>query len=164
MSNHPLRLLIVLCALVLTSCSSNNEIELAENNTEVTTTISEKTIEADILSRINDYRVSNGYSSLYKLQSIKTQTNKHTNYMIDKNEISHDFFYQRKQYLTSNANAIGVGENVAYGYSSAESVVNAWIRSEGHKKNIEGDFTHFDVSAEKNADGKWYFTNIFVKK
>ena len=164
MSNHPLRLLIVLCALVLTSCSTNNEIELAENTSEVTTTISEKEIEADILSRINDYRVDNGYSSLIKLQSIKTQTNKHTNYMIDKNEISHDFFYQRKQYLTSNASAVGVGENVAYGYSSAESVVNAWVKSEGHKKNIEGDFTHFDITAEKNADGKWYFTNIFVKK
>ncbi len=164
MNNHPLRLLVVLCALVLTSCSSSNEIELAENTPEVTTTISEKAIESDILSRINDYRVSNGYSPLGKLQTIKTQTNNHTNYMIDKNEVSHDFFYQRKEYLTKNASAVGVGENVAYGYSSAESVVNAWIKSEGHKKNIEGDFTHFDVTAEKSADGKWYFTNIFVKK
>ena len=84
--------------------------------------------------------------------------------MIDKNKISHDFFYERKAYLTKNTNAVGVGENVAYGYSSAKSVVNAWIKSKGHKENIEGDFTHFDVTAEKSADGKWFFTNIFVKK
>ncbi len=165
MNNHPLRLLVVLCALVLTSCSSNNEIELAENNIEnPITNISEKTIEAEILNIVNDYRVANGFSSLSKLQAIKSQTSNHTNYMIDNNKTSHDFFYQRKEYLNKNVNAVNVGENVAYGYSSAESVVNAWIKSEGHKKNIEGDFTHFDVTAEKNSEGKWYFTNIFVKK
>lgn len=163
MNNHPLRLLVVLCALIITSCSSNSEIELAEID-PVVTTISEKTIESEILSRINDHRVANGYSPLNKLQVIKSQTNNHTNYMIDKNKVSHDFFYQRKEYLNKNASAVNVGENVAYGYSSAESVVNAWLRSEGHKKNIEGDFTHFDITAEKGANGKWYFTNIFVKK
>ena len=164
MNNQPLRLLVVLCALVLTSCSSNSEIELAGNTSEPTTVITEKSIEAEILVLINNYRVANGLSILNKLQTIKSQANTHTNYMIDQNKISHDFFYQRKEYLTQNANAVGVGENVAYGYSSAESVVNAWIKSEGHKKNIEGNFTHFEISAEKDADGKWYFTNIFIKK
>ncbi len=164
MNNHPLRLLVVLCALVLTSCSSNSEIELVENNIENTATFSEKAIESEILSRVNDYRVANGFSSLNKLQAIKSQTSNHTNYMVDKDKVSHDFFFQRKEYLNKNANAIGVGENVAYGYSTAESVVNAWIKSDGHKKNIEGDFTHFEVTAEKSSDGKWYFTNIFVKK
>lgn len=164
MNNQPLRLLLVLCALVLTSCSSNSEIELAGNTSEPTTVITEKSIEAEILVLINNYRVANGLSILNKLQTIKSQANTHTNYMIDQNKISHDFFYQRKEYLTQNANAVGVGENVAYGYSSAESVVNAWIKSEGHKKNIEGNFTHFEISAEKDADGKWYFTNIFIKK
>ena len=33
-----------------------------------------------------------------------------------------------------------------------------------HKENIEGDFTNFDVSAEKNAEGNWFYTNIFIKK
>ena len=150
---------------MLTSCSSNNEIELVENNIEIPiTNVREKIIEADILNLVNDYRVANGFSSLSKLYAIKSQTNNHTNYMIDNNKTSHDFFYQRKEYLNKNVNAIEVGENVAYGYSSAKSVVNAWIKSESHKKNIEGNFTHFDVTAEKNADGKWYFTNIFVKK
>ena len=53
MSNHPLRLLVVLCALVLTSCSANDEFELVENNTETITTFSEKEIEIDILNLIN---------------------------------------------------------------------------------------------------------------
>ncbi len=162
MNNYPLKLLVLCCALILTSCSSN-ETEIIDNP-EISASISEKPIEADILGLINTYRVNNGFSSLSKLQTIKSQTSNHTNYMIEKNEVSHDFFYQRKEYLAENADAIKVGENVAYGYSTAEAVVNAWIKSEGHKENIEGDYTHFEVTAEKSANGKWYYTNIFVKK
>ena len=53
---------------------------------------------------------------------------------------------------------------MAYGYTQAESVVNAWLKSDSHRENIEGDFTNFDVSAEQNTDGDWYYTNIFIKK
>ena len=163
MNNLPLKLLIVACALFLTSCSSN-EVELVENNTEFTVNLNEKSIEAEILAMVNDYRVSNGFSPLNKLQAIKSQTSNHTSYMISQSKISHDNFYKRKEYLVNNAGALGVGENVAYGYSSAKSVVDAWIKSDGHRKNIEGDFTHFEVTAEQDANGRWYFTNIFLKK
>lgn len=163
MNNYPLKLLVFSCALIIASCSSN-EAEIIDNAPEMSTNISEKSIEADILNLINSYRVDNGFSSLNKLQAIKSQTNNHTNYMIEKDEVSHDFFYQRKEYLAENANAIKVGENVAYGYSTAEAVVDAWIKSNGHKENIEGDYTHFEVTAEKSTNGKWYYTNIFVKK
>ena len=84
--------------------------------------------------------------------------------MVDKDEVSHDNFYKRSNYLKANAGAKKVSENVAYGYSRAESVVNAWIKSDSHRKNIEGDFTNFNISAEKNDEGKWYYTNIFIKK
>ena len=53
---------------------------------------------------------------------------------------------------------------MAYAFSTPESVVNAWLNSEGHKHVIEGDYTDFDISAEKDEDGKWYYTNIFIKK
>lgn len=36
----------------------------------------------------------------------------------------------------------GAGENIAMGYTSANSVVTGWYNSEGHKANILGDFTH----------------------
>lgn len=163
MNNYPLKLLVLFCALIITSCSSN-EAEIIDSTPEMSANVSEKPIEADILDLINSYRVDNGFSSLNKLQTIKSQTSNHTNYMIEKDEVSHDFFYQRKEYLAENADAVKVGENVAYGYSTAEAVVNAWIKSNRHRENIEGDYTHFEVTAEKSANGKWYYTNIFVKK
>jgi uncharacterized protein YkwD len=84
--------------------------------------------------------------------------------MIEVDNVSHDNFFQRKQSLQTNASAAVVSENVAYGFSNAESVVGAWLNSPSHRENIEGNFTDFDISAEQNSEGKWYFTNIFIKR
>jgi len=113
---------------------------------------------------INNHRISIGLNPLNDLSIIKSQTFSHTDYMASVNDVNHDYFYSRKAFLVNNASALKVSENVAYGYSSAASVVNAWINSDGHRGNIEGDFTDFEVSAEKDANNKWYFTNIFIKK
>jgi len=123
-----------------------------------------KTIEIEILELINNHRLSKGLTPLRNMDIIKSQAYNHTDYMIEHNQVSHDNFYERKNYLMNNTGAKSVSENVAYGFTSAESVVNAWLNSEGHKENIEGNFSDFDISAERNAEGKWYYTNIFIKK
>ena len=123
-----------------------------------------KTIEIEILELINAYRIDQGLPALKNHNTIKAVAYTHTDYMVEKNNVNHDFFFQRKSSLEQNASAKKVSENVAYAYSTAESVVNAWINSDGHRANIEGDYTDFDISAEKNAEGKWYFTNIFIKR
>ena len=84
--------------------------------------------------------------------------------MIVNDEVSHANFFQRKNNLMNQAGAISVAENVAYAFSTPESIVNAWLNSEEHKHVIEVDYTDFDISAEKDEDGKWYYTNIFIKK
>ena len=113
---------------------------------------------------INNYRINNGLSHLAGHNTVKAVASTHTDYMVLVDNVSHDNFFQRKQSLQVNANANVVSENVAYGFSSATSVVNAWLNSPSHKDNIEGDYTDFDVSAEKNMEGKWYFTNMFIKR
>ena len=116
------------------------------------------------MEAVNAYRLSLGLNALECMAVIKGAAYSHTDYMVDQNTVSHDNFFSRKNYLTNSIGAKSVSENVAYGFTSAKSVVNAWLDSEGHKQNIEGNFTDFDVSAEKNAEGKWYYTNIFIKK
>jgi uncharacterized protein YkwD len=155
---------MALLALLFFSCSTDS---VEEDKIEALTSNyapEAKTIEIEILELINNHRISKGLSSLGNMTPIKAQAYSHTDYMVDKDEMSHDNFYLRSSTLKNNEGAITVGENVAYAYSSAESVVNAWINSESHRANIEGDFTNFDISAEKNNEGKWYFTNIFIKK
>lgn len=159
-----LPLLALFTVLTLSSCSTDSFDDKAESLELNLKNIEAKTIEVDILDLINDHRMSLGLNPLNDMSIVKSVAYSHTDYMVDKDEVSHANFYTRSNYLKANAGAKKVTENVAYGYSSAQSVVNAWIKSASHKANIEGDFTNFDVSAERNEDGRWYYTNIFIKK
>ena len=55
-------------------------------------------------------------------------------------------------------------ENVAMNNSPipAQVVVRGWINSEGHKKNMEGDYDLTGVGIARSRNGSWYFTQIFV--
>lgn len=156
--------LMALLAVLTFSCSTDSIDDKADAITENLVVPPAKTIEIEILELINNHRLSEGLNPLTDMTVVKSVAYSHTDYMVDNDQVSHDNFYTRSKYLKANAGAKKVSENVAYGYSSAESVVKAWLKSEGHKANIEGDFTNFDISAEKNEEGKWYYTNIFVKK
>ncbi|WP_299060495.1 CAP domain-containing protein [uncultured Polaribacter sp.] len=141
------------------SCNSTDSME-EENESSITNL----PIENEILQLINDYRTEKNLAVLEKLDAIKTQTDIHTDYMIEKNKISHDLFSDRSSYLKTNANAKAVAENVANGYTTAKALVDGWIGSDGHRKNIEGNFTHFHLTAKQNSSNVWYYTNIFVRK
>ena len=155
---------MALIAMLSFSCSTETFEDDFNNETISTYVPPTKSIEIEILELINNYRITNGLSALNDMSTIKAQAFGHTDYMIENDEVSHANFYQRRQNLVNQAGAQAVAENVAYAFSSAESVVNAWLNSEGHKANIEGDFTDFDISAELDENGKWYYTNIFIKK
>ncbi len=156
--------LLALLATLTFSCSTDSIDEKADALVENLVVPPTKAIETEILNLINDHRLTLGLIPLEDLQIVKSVAYSHTDYMVDQNEISHDNFYTRSNYLKANAGAKKVSENVAYGYSSAKSVVSAWIKSDGHRENIEGDFSNFNISAEKSENGRWYFTNIFIKK
>ncbi|WCO03057.1 CAP domain-containing protein [Psychroserpens ponticola] len=156
--------LMALIALLSFSCSTEEFPEETIDNIELANVPAAKVIEIEILELINAHRINNGLPALHNHNTIKAVAYTHTDYMVEVDNVSHDNFFQRKNSLIQNTSATKVSENVAYAFSSAESVVNAWLNSEGHRANIEGDFTDFDVSAEKNNEGKWYFTNIFIKK
>ena len=63
-----------------------------------------------------------------------------------------------------NINYWCCGENIAAGYSSAQSVVNGWKNSEGHYANmINADFTKLGVgmSDEESGDYGIYWVQLF---
>ena len=159
-----LPLLALMALLTFSSCSTE---DFPEDNIDAISlqyAPAPKQIEIEILELINEHRLGLGLNTLKSLNIVKSVAFTHTDYMVEVNNISHDNFYQRKNSLVQNANAKVVSENVAYAYSTAQSVVNAWINSDSHRENIEGDFTDFEVSAEQNKEGKWFYTNIFIKR
>jgi uncharacterized protein YkwD len=156
--------ILALVALLTFSCSTEDFPEETINTASLPVPPEAKTIEIEILELLNAHRINLGLEPLTNHNTIKAVAYTHTDYMVESNNVGHDNFFQRKNSLIDNANATKVSENVAYAFSSAQSVVNAWLDSDGHRSNIEGDFTDFDISAEQNEEGRWYFTNIFIKR
>jgi uncharacterized protein YkwD len=56
-----------------------------------------------------------------------------------------------------------MGENLAAGFTSASSVVDGWMNSEGHRANIlkEG-YTQIGIGIKKDKDGRVYWVQIFA--
>ena len=103
-------------------------------------------------------KFSDGYSRPSGTMSLN-------DYMIENDVVGHQYFDQRASNIKQVLGAVQVSENVAYNYQSNEGVLNAWLLSDGHKDNIEGDFTHFGISVKTNPNtGKKYYTNIFMKR
>ena len=158
---------VLLVAIVFTmnSCSKSD-------SSDTTPAVKEQLItnydyiqrETDLATLINNYRVSIGLNPLIIINHISAVSEGHDEYMIEKNQLSHDLFDQRFQNLVDVLGAIKVGENVAYNFYSPQDALNAWLNSPGHKANIEGDYTHFGVSIRENANGVTYYTNMFMKK
>ncbi|WP_424494031.1 CAP domain-containing protein [Salinimicrobium sp. GXAS 041] len=157
--------LLALCVISLSSCSKEN---IDENSTSdlvaVAPPVKYTPIEVEIMERVNSYRAEKGLPQLDFIDEISWVAEDHNFHMIQKNEVCHDNFPSRYTELVNSVGAKAVSENVGYGYHSAEAVVKAWINSDGHRKNMEGELTHFGISVKEDASGKLYFTNIFVRK
>ena len=156
-----------LCAFLLTSCSKDNikeEVESFDQLATKKTDYNYSLMELEILERINIYRTVKGLNELKPIVEISLEAEVHNSYMIDNGEVSHDNFAERASYLANEVDAKSVSENIAYGYRTADAVVNAWLKSKDHRKNIEKNLTHFGISVRQDAEGKNYFTNIFIRK
>lgn len=142
---------IVIGFVLLLSCSKDDS-----DTTDLT-------MAEEIHVLVNGHRESKGLQPLKINPTAQQLAKEHTEYMINANVMSHDKFDERSAYLQDNENAIFVGENVASGQSTAQDVVSTWLKSPGHRKNIEEDFVFTGISAKKDASGKYYFTQLFFR-
>ena len=158
----PIQILIIFTLLAsVLSCSSDENIdELVAKKIYV----NYLQIDFEILELLNAHRITLGLSQLKMIDEASSEAIGHNDYMIDNQEVSHDYFGQRSTKLKSTLQAKLVGENVAYGFSEAESVVAAWLNSPGHKAQIVNPkYTHIGVSTLTDSDNKNYYTNIFIQ-
>ena len=157
-----MRKLVYIFFIFLLSCSSDNETLTSSNNTEKK--YYHSSIELELLDNVNTYRVSIGLNPLEVIEHISFISSEHNDYMIATKTVTHEGFEGRKNNLKKVLGAYRVGENIAYGYSTSNATINAWVNSESHKANLEGDYTHFGASIKTDDQGKKYYTNMFIKK
>lgn len=154
----------VLVSLFFMSCTSEDD-GLYEESAFQDVSLSYSVIEYQISSLVNEHRESIGLVPLEMINVVSKEAEGHTKYMITVGEPSHDNFDVRYKRLVDKVSAKTVGENVAYGYSTAESVVAAWLKSPDHRRTIENsEYDSFGISTKQNEEGRNYFTNIFVKR
>lgn len=129
--------------------------------------ISLKGMEKDILSYVNDHRKSIGKPALQMLDVASAQAAIHSSNMAQKKTpFSHNGFETRVSNINKQAGGSysGAAENVAYGQMTAEKVVDGWLHSPGHKKNIEGNYNLTGIGVARAKDGTIYYTQIFLRK
>jgi uncharacterized protein YkwD len=121
-------------------------------------------IELELINAVNEFRKSNGHSALEFNEVAYELANEHTDYMIARGALNHDGFSARASEISAQVNAQAVAENVARDFPTALDAFNGWLRSDGHRKNMEGDFSHTAVSVKISPSGQLYFTQIFFLK
>ncbi|WP_158849328.1 CAP domain-containing protein [Algibacter sp. L1A34] len=155
----------VLLSAFLTSCSVEEDVTAPEEYNSETINVTYTQMDYDIAELINEHRTSQGLVELNILNKASKEAISHNTYMVKQGTPSHDFFYVRSENLKKEAKAIVVSENVGYGFSTAKTLVKAWLESEEHRKNLENpNFTDMGISSKKDENGRNYFTNIFVKR
>lgn len=124
-------------------------------------------LEQSVHAQINQYRKSKGLPPLTLDPRISRQALGHSQAMASgRVPFSHNGFQQRVQAIASLIPYSGAAENVAYnmGYRDpATQAVQGWLKSPGHRKNIEGRYDLTGVGIAQNAKGEMYFTQIFIK-
>lgn len=121
-------------------------------------------ISADVeefVSLVNSHRVSAGCAPLEWDGSVARVAEAHSRDMV-----ARDFFSHTNPDGDSPWDRLGqagisfklAAENIAWGYTSGEAVLNGWLGSPGHRANIENcALTHHGVGLSG-----WHWTHVFV--
>ena len=74
-------------------------------------------------------------------------------------------FHQDLGPVLENCELSLAGENVAHGYTTAGTLLKAWMDSPGHRANIlEPRYRQLGVGARKSDAGVWYVAQVFGRK
>lgn len=122
-------------------------------------------IQNAILYYINEYRQQHGLNTLKMDNRIVKEAKQHSLDMANhKIPFGHKYFKGRIDRLHSQIKDSNAGaENVAFNYKDAQDVVKNWLRSPGHKQNIDGNYNLTGIGIARDKNGKIYFTQIFLK-
>jgi uncharacterized protein YkwD len=127
---------------------------------------SNKDFIADILKYVNEHRRSIGLNALTMNDVICKEAETHSKNMASgRVPFSHNGFDGRTSRIKAKLKNVNAwAENVAFGPATARDVVDLWLNSPGHRKNIEGSYNLTGIGIAQGKDGTLYYTQIFINK
>ncbi|MFS4454555.1 CAP domain-containing protein [Maribacter sp. 2304DJ31-5] len=156
-------IILVLISFSILSCSKDTVLEEVDASQFISGTIAITEAEEKLFDLINQHRKNLQLNTLSLEATSYHYAGEHTDYMISKGNTSHDKFEERAKAISDKTGAKFVAENVAKDYDTVEEALEAWLESSGHKKNIEGEYTHSALSIKEDSNGNLYFTQIFFR-
>lgn len=153
----------------------------SSSNTPATDTGADTALEASyaaqVHNKINDYRAGLGLSDFERVLELDALAAQHNQYMAEQAAasgssqilISHDNSQSRGNAVFAQGYT-KYGENVAAnrGYASdvvTDNFVLRWVNSDGHRENLERDFTHAGIDVYVDSrDNTIYVTQVYAKK
>ena len=147
-----------------TGNSNNSNSNSNSSNQQVTDNFS--AYRKEVVRLVNIERAKYGISPLKENTSVDNIATKKCEDMVKNNYFDHRSptygspFDMMRQFGVKFSTA---GENIAMGQTSPQEVVNAWMNSQGHRKNIlNGNFTQIGIGVAKNSRGQLYWSQMFI--
>ena len=116
----------------------------------------------DVAALVNEYRQQQGIEPLKVVPAL--QENAQTRAV----EISEEFSHTRPDgtlcftAISSSISYYACAENIAYGETTPEAVINQWKKSDGHNKNmLNSNYTHIGVGVYESG-GYIYWVQLFI--
>ena len=127
--------------------------------------VSTLNMETNILYYINLHRQSIGLPPLQINDFESSVAAQHSkNMAAGRTPFGHRGLQLRMNAIERKLGSVTVtAENVAYGQMTAMEVVDGWLHSYGHRRNIEGNFTLTGIGWAKDSKGLIYYTQIFTR-
>lgn len=119
--------------------------------------------EAEVVRLVNEIRAKNGLKALTTNWELSRVARYKSQDMVDNRYFSHISPTYGSPYQMMRSFGISyrtAGENIAYGYSTPQAVVNAWMNSSGHRANIlNSSYTQIGVGYVAKGN---YWTQMFI--
>ena len=155
---------VLLFSITLFSCKSKPPATAKRTVKENTSSMA--SLETGILAEINKYRKSKGLGPLTANSIIETEAAMHSQAMASKRvAFGHDGYNTRVSRISKRLGGVSASaENVAYGNMTAKEVVQSWLKSAAHRKNIEGRYNLTGIGVSRDNRGVVYYTQLFAQK
>lgn len=127
--------------------------------------VSNTSFQNEILYYVNQYRAKHHLSPLKMNNLISQQAAKHSQDMASHRlAFGHTNFNGRiKRLYTEIGECRGGAENVAFYKTDAKKLVDAWVASPGHRRNILGGYNLTGIGIAHSKKGWAYYTQIFLR-
>jgi uncharacterized protein YkwD len=128
------------------------------------TTPAQEALMRDVAGLTNEVRAQHGCGALTVDPSLTEAALRQANFMAVKSYLGH-VGWQRSTFESRSRDAgydAPAAENVAYGFSAAQEVMNAWMTSPPHRRNILNCDVHaLGTGVQRSNEGTIYWSQVF---